>query len=259
MKLLKLADRTVSVLGILLFGILTGLSLFSTIYYSTQYNEPPRQISDLFFVVLVVCATFLFFMYRASEWIRRRENPEKWIRILLAFVLSYTLCFCVLWVIGAGCIPVGDQLSVCRAAEGFRNGDFSMLTKDSYEKYLFIHPHQLGLTALIELIFAVFGNGNFQAFEFLNCLGAVLCVYSGYRIVRLMAEEQRARIYYLFLAAGCFPLFFYVTYVYGEIPSLAYSLAAAWMFLEYRKRRKVWGLLLCAFLAPWPVSYAATV
>ena len=37
MKLLKLADRTVSVLGILLFGILTGLSLFSTIYYSTQY------------------------------------------------------------------------------------------------------------------------------------------------------------------------------------------------------------------------------
>ena len=247
MKLLKLADRTVSVLGILLFGILTGLSLFSTIYYSTQYNEPPRQISDLFFVVLVVCATFLFFMYRASEWIRRRENPEKWIRILLAFVLSYTLCFCVLWVIGAGCIPVGDQLSVCRAAEGFRNGDFSMLTKDSYEKYLFIHPHQLGLTALIELIFAVFGNGNFQAFEFLNCLGAVLCVYSGYRIVRLMAEEQRARIYYLFLAAGCFPLFFYVTYVYGEIPSLAYSLAAAWMFLEYRKRRKVWGLLLCAF------------
>ena len=63
MKLLKLADRTVSVLGILLFGILTGLSLFSTIYYSTQYNEPPRQISDLFFVVLVVCATFLFFMY----------------------------------------------------------------------------------------------------------------------------------------------------------------------------------------------------
>ncbi len=245
MKLLKLADRTVSLLGIFLFGILTGVSLFSTIYYSTQYNQPPRQIGDLFFVVLAVCGTLLFFMYRASEWIRKGKDPEKWIRILLVLVLSYTLCFCVLWVIGAGCIPVGDQLSVCRAAEGFQNGDYSMLTKDSYEKYLFIHPHQLGLTALIELVFAVFGNGNFRAFEFLNCLGAVLCVYSGYRIAGLLGQDQRSRIYYLFLAAGCFPMFFYVTYVYGEIPSLACSLAAVWMFFEYRKRKKLWGLLLC--------------
>lgn len=248
MRLLKLADRTVSLLGILLFGILTGVSLFSTIYYSTQYNEAPLQIRDLFFVVLVVCTTLVFFMYQAAEWIRRREKPEKWIRLLLCAVLLYTLCFCVLWVIGAGCIPVGDQASVCKAAEGFRNGDYSMLTKDSYEKYLFIHPHQLGLTALIELIFAVFGNGNFRAFEFLNCLGAVLVVYSGYRMAGLLTEDQRARIYYLFLAAGCFPLFFYVTYVYGEIPSLAYSMAAAWMFLEYRKKGRIRNLLLCGLL-----------
>ena len=48
-------------------------------------------------------------------------------------------------------------------------------------------------------------------------------------------------MYYLLLAAGCFPLFFYVTFVYGEIPSLTYSLIAVWMYLEYKragKRRK---------------------
>lgn len=249
MKLLKLADRMISILGLLLFGILTGISLFTTVYFTTQYEEIPYQKGDLFPVVVLVCAALTFLMYCASQWILGKEEmQEKRIRILLGLVLLYTLVFCVLWVTGACCIPVGDQASVCTAAEGFRTGDYTMLTRDSYEKYLFIHPHQLGLTALIELIFAVFGVGNFKAFEYLNCLGAVLCVYSGYRITRLLTEEKRAWIYYLFLAAGCFPLFFYVTFVYGEIPSITYSLVAVWMFLAYLKKQKwQYGLGCCIF------------
>lgn len=246
MRLLKLADRTVSVLGLLLFGALTGFSLFFTVYFTTQYEEIPYEMTDIFPMVLAVCAFGLFCMYKISCWILKEDGQqEKRIRFLLGAVLLYTLVFCVLWVIGAGCVPVGDQKSVCTAAEGFRNGDYSMLTRDSYEKYLFIHPHQLGLTALIEVVFAFFGNGNFQAFEYLNCLGAALCIYSGYRITRLLTENQRAAVYYLLLAGVCFPLFFYVTFVYGEIPSLAYSLAAAWMFLEYRKGEKLWHLIGC--------------
>lgn len=264
MKLLKLADRTISILGLLLFGALTGYSLFFTVYFSTQYEEIPYEKGDLVFAVLAVCGLGLFCMYRISCWILKEpwRGPaleageelasadggrlqERRIRVLLGVVLVYTLCFCVLWVIGAGCIPVGDQASVCLAAEGFRTGDFSMLTQDSYEKYLFIHPHQLGLTALIELIFAIFGNGNFKAFEFLNCLGAVVCVYAGYRITRLLTEDKRAWVYAILLSACCFPLFFYVTFVYGEIPALTYSLLAVWFFLEYQKGRRPWQLVLC--------------
>ena len=120
-----------------------------------------------------------------------------------------------------------------------------MLTMDSYERYLYIHPHQLGLTALIELIFAVFGSGNHMAFQLLNCVGAAVCVYSGYRITRLLAADLRASVFYLFLSAACFPLFFYVTFVYGELPSLTFSLLAAWCFLEYRKRKGLWWLAGC--------------
>ena len=246
MKLLRLADRTISILGLLLFGALTGFSLFFTVYFSTSYEEIPYEMGDIVPMVLAVCAFGLFCMERIAGWVLKGDKGEKRIRILLGLVLLYTLCFCVLWVKGAGCIPVGDQASVCAAAEGFRNGDFSMLTRDSYEKYLFIHPHQLGLTALIELIFACFGNGNFQAFEYFNCLGAVLCVYAGYGITGLLAKDKRGSVYYLLLAACCFPLFFYVTFVYGEIPSITYSLLAVWMFLEYQKREKLWCLAACS-------------
>ncbi len=246
MKLLKWTDRCVSGIGLLLFGILTGFSLFYTVYFTTKYEEIPYEKGDFFLIVLFVCAGMLLLMYWVSEWIlKKAENQKKYIRILLLLVLAYTVCFGVLWVFGAGCIPVGDQASVCTAAEGFRKGDYSMLTRDSYEKYLYIHPHQLGLTALIEVIFAIFGNGNFLAFELLNCLGASVCVYSGYQIVCLLTEERRALIYYLLLSAACFPLFFYVTFVYGEIPSLSCSLVAVWMFLEYQKKGKKRYLIGC--------------
>lgn len=243
MKLLNLADKTVAGLGLFLFGLLTGVSLFTTEYFSIQYEEIPYRKPDLFFLVLLVCAFLLFFMYQAAKWIlKEEEKQEKRIRLLTVLVMLYTLIFGVLWVVGACCIPVGDQASVCTAAEGFRCGDYSMLTRESYEKYLFIHPHQLGLTALIELVFALFGNGNFKAFEFLNCLGATLCVYSGYRITRLLTEDKRAWVYDLLLSVGCFPLFFYVTFVYGELPSLTFSLLAVWMFLSYEKTGKILSL-----------------
>ena len=70
-------------------------------------------------------------------------------------------------------------------------------------------------------------------------------MYSGYRITRLLTADKRAWIYYLFLAAACFPLFFYVTFVYGEIPALTFCLAAIWMFLEYRKKGGIWWLIGC--------------
>lgn len=76
-----------------------------------------------------------------------------------------------------------------------------MLTIDSYEKYLFIHPHQLGLTALIELTFALFGNGNYVAFEYLNCVGASVTLYAGYRITRVLTNRSRPG--YITCAGGC--------------------------------------------------------
>lgn len=38
MKLIKLTDRMVSILGLALFGALLGFSLFSTVYFTTEYQ-----------------------------------------------------------------------------------------------------------------------------------------------------------------------------------------------------------------------------
>ncbi len=239
MKLLKLADRTVSVLGLILFGVLTLCSLFLTSYFAPTYEEIPYTKVDIFPLVLIFCGCFLFLAHKISAWIlKKEEGQEKRIRLLTIVVCLYTLVFGIWWVGAAKCLPLGDQNSVCVAASQFLNGNYEMLTIDSYEKYLFIHPHQLGLTALLELTFTLFGDGNYLAFEYLSCIGAVLTVYAGYRITRYLTGRKEAWIHYLLLAACCFPLLFYVVFVYGEMPSITFSALALWGFLEYRCRKE---------------------
>lgn len=255
MKLLKLADRTVSVFSLLLFGVLTGVSLFLTSYFAPTYEEIPYTKVDIFPLVLLFCGCFLFVMRGITGWIlKKEEGQERRIRLLTGAVCLYTLLFGIWWVGAAKCLPLGDQNSVCTAASQFLDGNYEMLTIDSYEKYLYIHPHQLGLTALLELTFALFGNGNYLAFEYLSCIGATVTVYAGYRITRCLTVRKEAWIHYLLLATGCFPLLFYVVFVYGEMPSITFSALALLGFLEYRKhgagrKRLLWLAFACVTCA----------
>ena len=74
MKLIKAADRTVSVLGLLLFGALTGVSMFTTVYFRTTYEEIPYQKGDILPLVLVCCALAVWLMYGVSAWILKQEE-----------------------------------------------------------------------------------------------------------------------------------------------------------------------------------------
>lgn len=93
-----------------------------------------------------------------------------------------------------------------------------------------------------------------MAFEYLNCVGAAVTLYAGYRITRVLTNRKQAWIYYLLLAAACFPLLFYVVFVYGEIPSITFSALAILGFLEYRKqgvgqKRLLWLAFACVTCA----------
>ena len=119
MKLLKLADRTISVLGLILFGVLTGFSLFLTSYFALTYEEIPHTKGDIFPLVLLICGLLTFLMYRFSGWmLKKEEGQERRIRILAGAVCLYALVFGIWWVGAAKCLPLGDQNSRRRPSSG---------------------------------------------------------------------------------------------------------------------------------------------
>ena len=101
-----------------------------------------------------------------------------------------------------------------------------------------MHPHQLGLTALCELLFKVVGAYNYRAFEMMNLIFALGSVYLGYRILSEMTRSTAAIVGYNILMFGCLPLILYTPWVYGDVPSIFFALLAEWMLLRYLAEKK---------------------
>lgn len=253
-KIEQISEKGILILSGLLFLVLSLYSLFFTTAYTTTHEELPKEQPDLFFLVLAVCVLLLCLLSKIADiLLKKEENRKRNLRFLLTGVLIYTLSFCVIWVLISHCEPVGDQRYLSDAAWEFTEGNFRVFTENSDTRYLYIHPHQLGYAAFLELVYTLFGGGNYLAAQLLNAGFAVLCVFAGYQITALLFADDRISIYYLLLSMGCFPLFFYTAFVYGEVSSTALCMCAVWLLVDYLKKGRKWSMALSA------VSIAAAV
>ena len=140
--------------------------------------------------------------------------------------LQYILCRCSLvltlvwftvagmWWIGSSAhIPVGDPAFIYGGASYFIEGNYDFLSTGGYHS---MHPHQMGLTAIYELLFRVVGTYNYHAVEMLNLFFALGSIYLGYRILS------------------------------GDIPSIFFALLVEWALLRYLAERRNRYLVLMA-------------
>ena len=244
-RLEGLAAGILHVLGILLFVLLSVTSLVFTRFFQADYaQEKPFNQIDFFPLTLFGAVILAVLALWIGSWlIRNEEKAERNLRILLAAVLVWTLAAGLLWVGIARSVPVSDQNMIYTSAQRFLEGNYGRLT---YGKYLYYYPFQLGLTAWEALVLSVFGSGNYQALQVFNVLGTVLCVYAGYGITRLLYRDRKTAAFYLLFMAGCFPLFIYTVYVYGDALALALCMAVVWQFLRYLRGGRWSGAVLSA-------------
>ncbi len=170
--------------------------------------------------------------------------------------LQYILCRCSLvltlvwftvagmWWIGSSAhIPVGDPAFIYGGASYFIEGNYDFLSTGGYHS---MHPHQMGLTAIYELLFRVVGTYNYHAVEMLNLFFALGSIYLGYRILSEITGSTAAIVGYNILMLGCLPLIFYTPWVYGDIPSIFFALLVEWALLRYLAERRNRHLVLMA-------------
>lgn len=247
----NIAARIVCGLGIIVFFLLSATALFFTRYFAGDYSsERPYNRAD-FFVVTAIGAVILAAL---SIWLgrmltRSAERAERNLKILLALTMMWVLAAGLLWIHWSKTSPFGDQRMVFGSAQRFLDDNYGRM---DYGKYLYCYPFQLGLTAWESLLLRVFRTDSHQVIQVFNALGASLCVYSGYKIVRLLSDRIDAAAVYLFLMAGCFPLIILSAFIYNDIQSLTLCMAAIWQFLRYMKEGKrsgAAGLLVCLPLA----------
>lgn len=236
--------RLFSLLCLLLFAFLFLISITSSwlnhevddefVYYEKDFL--PRNLLFLVLALVVLAVLARLFQKLASQ---RNMNRLA----LLASALSIAIS--LYWVQSSGTYPRADQEFIWEQAQLFNAGDFSGLQPGGY---VAIYQQQLGIITILRVldhIAPIFHIEGWYLFQLFSALTTGLLVYAGFRMVALITDHQyTAELLYLLLALVCAPMYLYTSFVYGESSSTAFSMLAAWMFLECWKKPRVSCLIV---------------
>ena len=175
----------------------------------------------------------------ALYWLvyRRKTDAEKLLKITLSIAGTISLLAILLFRSIAKC----DSEFVSNAAVQFLENNYEAFSQG---QYLYMYPFQIGVTALLEAIYRIFGVHNYIVFQLLNLICILSIVKVLCQIGRELFGEEVYRIE-LVLSMGLFPLFLLATFVYGDYIGLFFAIHGIAAIIQFLKREK-WKDILIA-------------
>ena len=178
----------------------------------------PVNVAGVLLIVLIfMCIHFL------PEISVRVAHTGALILSALSSIISY------IWIHSSATTPFADQLQICLAASAINRGDYSMLEKGAY---LAKWPQNLGITTFLRVLFALFGDWNTFPFKIFAALMVFPLVYGISRITVHFSKSEKLGLVSAFAIFACIPVYFYTSFIYGEIISTSFAVMAVWSFLR---------------------------
>lgn len=141
--------------------------------------------------------------------------------------------------------------SIAKCDSEFVSNAAIQFLQNNYEafavgEYLYRYPFQIGITALLELIYGIFGVQNYIVFELIN----LVCIVDIVRVLGRIGEElfgeETARIE-IVMSMGLLPLFLLSTFVYGDYIGLFFGIHAIAAVIGFLKENKWQKILQASF------------
>lgn len=174
------------------------------------------------------------------------ERQEKIVRYIMAGTLLLYGILLTVWVSVSHSFPMADQQQLIIVARDFMKRDYQQM-----DTYMDLYPQQYGMVFFLELLLRIWDDERFL--QYLNVLWILLIVWFSCGIAQELFHSLRVKLYCLFANVLFLPLFFYVNFVYGDIPSIALGLVLIWCVLKWTRGGGRWyyagGALACAVLA----------
>ncbi|WP_307998048.1 glycosyltransferase family 39 protein [uncultured Bifidobacterium sp.] len=180
-------------------------------------------------------------------------------RNVLLGATAFSSLFCCGWIAFASVWPEWDPAYVFLGAQALADPtyqsqcpgtetDWVMCPGGYFDRF----PYQIPLLAVTWLLVKVFGSGAYLAFQFLNVL-CVLGTLAGLAYYTHVLFQTRKATNITILISCCFlPLFFYVTFAYGNtlcLPFLFVALAWQKQFCDTQRFRYIIGTGLFVLIA----------
>lgn len=234
-KIEKFMIYAIEIIFILILSFLTIESIFKTCTISNDevtsycYDNPIIHI-------ITISITILIFMFINNKKI---NINKKWLWVLIGI---WTL-ISVIWIYISDLYPRADQKYIYQIAEQMRKGIFDGFNQG---KYAASNPHQYGLI-LYEYIFGfIFGSKNYLGLQLINVVALLVSFFCIYKITRKMFKNKETSIITILGLLLFIPIWFYITFIYGNILGLAFSMIALLLMINYLDTKKVKFLILSA-------------
>ena len=217
------------VVGIAVTGV--NLSIYDE-HVILSFNNP-------LYIALYLLAGWLLFKGLSIVYDRFLKNVNPFVFAAVSAVIMYALA--VFWIFSARALPQSDAEFLIGYAEAINLkevGPGAMGPDD----YLIYFPYQYGFVTFLRVLMYIFGADNYIAFMCVTALSLPVIAFFGTAVITEIAPEKlRGRSAFFFaVAAPLFlPLYFYSSFVYGDLPFAAISLACIYYALRMVRKPSV--------------------
>lgn len=218
---------------IFIFWIVIFFSLCVTSFFVTainvNYTETIDYANNPFILTGIVTLVFLSLLYLFSRSNLFKKVTAKQIRIVLGIYISF---LSILWAYIANAWPYWDSLDLIHCAS-------HLGTDNAYwhiAEYMYRYPFQLFYVLVIKLCMKLFGEGNvYFALEAYNAISAGVAAFYIVKLSQILFGEKPAKLTGISLFFF-FPLIFFSTFAYGNIPCLPFLIAALYYQIKFMEK-----------------------
>ncbi len=143
------------------------------------------------------------------------------------------------------CIATCDSEHLSQIATQFMQNNYASFEQG---EYLYNYSFQLGMAALLEVIYRIFGIENFIVFQLLNVISIMIIIWMMNKITAKLFEHEQICKLEALISMGMLPLFLFATFVYGDIIGWAFGVCAIYFIICHLKNDKWQDILKAALL-----------
>lgn len=233
--------RFFNVIGIIFLVIVVLLNIFLTANLDASENIT-ISFNNIFYIIgLIITGLIIYFASNAlNKYLYKDEKKKKLRKILFISAISIYIIADILWTIFVRAPIVGDQVHVNSMGQLFYRGyDEAIINSNTYAgiplgEYIQAYNQQIPQAFLYSLFFRLIHIDEFGTPRALNVIAIIIILVAIHKIGNMISKSHKVnkvRLMVLFLTFLSLPML--STFVYGDIPSLAFALLSVYYMMKF--------------------------
>ena len=230
----RTVKKFIAILGIIFLSIIVVLN----VVYTTDMTPSEKitvNFNNLLYIIGLVLAGVAIFglTYLINKHLfndTETKNKHKLRIVLFIIAILLYVAFAVVFNILVRPYVVGDSVHVANLAQTFHRGNDELLSHGTYLgislfDYMQAYPQQISLAFVFKVIFDIIHYDLMEVLRIFNIQCILLMVFAVYKITKQLEKTypvNKVRMLVLLLTFFTIPML--TTFLYGDIPSLAFCL-----------------------------------